>query len=69
MYIYYTHSEQQSRDGSAAFHVNHGQQAGEVALSGSSKEQSVRDRDAMGEKIQLMHCIVFKSTVNPHVIR
>lgn len=36
-----THSEEQSGDGSAAFHVNHGEQAGEVALSGSSKEQPV----------------------------
>lgn len=33
-------SEEQGWDGSAAFHVNHGQQTGEVALSGSSKEQS-----------------------------
>lgn len=32
-------SEEESRDGSAAFHVNHGQQTGEVALSGPSKEQ------------------------------
>lgn len=32
--------EEQSRDGSAAFHMNHGQQTGEVSLSGSSKEQS-----------------------------
>lgn len=47
-----THSEEQSRDGSAAFHMNHGQQTGEVALSGSSKEQSVTDRDAI---IQLLH--------------
>lgn len=34
-----THGEEQSRDGSAAFDVNHGQQTGEVSLSGSSKEQ------------------------------
>lgn len=27
--------------------MNHGQQAGEVSLSGSGKEQSVRERDAV----------------------
>lgn len=37
-----THSEEQSRDGSAAFHMDHGQQTGQVALSGSSKEQSAK---------------------------
>ncbi len=42
-----THSEEESRDGSAACHVNHGQHAGEVALSGTSKEQSVRDGHAI----------------------
>lgn len=63
-----THSEEQSRDGRAAFHVNHGQQAGEVALSGSSKEQSVRDRDAMGKRHSAHAYTVFKSTVDPHVI-
>lgn len=34
-----THSEEQSRDGSAAFHMNHCQQTGEVALSGTGEEQ------------------------------
>lgn len=34
-----THSEEQSRDGGAAFHVDHGQKAREVSLSGPSKEQ------------------------------
>lgn len=37
-----THCEEQGRDGSAAFHMNHGQQTGEVALSGSSEEQSAK---------------------------
>ena len=43
-----THSEEKSGDGSAAFYVNHGQQTREVALSGSSKEQSIKDSDAVG---------------------
>ena len=38
-----THSEEQSWDGSAAFDVDHGQQTGEVAFSGSGKEQPMRD--------------------------
>lgn len=51
-----THSEEQGGDGRAALHVDHGQQAGEVALSGSGEEQPVRGRDAMGgEKNQMMH--------------
>lgn len=33
-------SEEKSRDGSAAFHVDHGQKTGEVAFSGSSEEQT-----------------------------
>lgn len=37
-----THCEEQGRDGSAACHMNHGQQTGEVALSGSSEEQSAK---------------------------
>lgn len=49
-----THSEEQSRDGSAAFHMNHGQQAGEVALSGSGKEQSVGDRDGNSQCVYLI---------------
>lgn len=40
---HFTHCEEQRRDGSAAFKVDHGKEAGEVAFSGSSKEQSVRD--------------------------
>ncbi len=36
--------------------MNHGQQAGQVALSGAGKEQAVRDRNAE-EKKQLMHLI------------
>lgn len=39
----FTHCEEQRRDGSAAFQVDHGKEAGEVALSGSSKEQSTRN--------------------------
>lgn len=42
-----THSEEQSRDGSAALYMNHGQQTREVAFSGSGKEQPVGDK--MGE--------------------
>lgn len=37
-----THCEEQGRDGSAACHMNHGQQTGEVALSGSGEEQSAK---------------------------
>lgn len=47
-----THSEEQSRDGSAAFDVNHGQQTGEVALSGSGKEQPMRDATDKKKKNQ-----------------
>lgn len=39
-----THGEEQGRDGGAAFHVDHGQQAGEVALSGSGEEQPANAR-------------------------
>lgn len=45
-----THSEEQSRDGSAALYMNHGQQTWEVALSGSSKEQSARGTGTMEKK-------------------
>lgn len=38
-----THREEQRGDGSAAFKMNHGQEAGQVTLSGSGKEQSTRD--------------------------
>lgn len=38
-----THCEEQRGDGSAAFKMDHGQEAGEVTLSGSGKEQSTRD--------------------------
>jgi hypothetical protein len=40
-----THSEEQSRDGGAALHMDHSQKTGEVALSGSSKEQPVREKE------------------------
>lgn len=40
---HFTHREEQGGDGSATFHVDHGEEAGEVAFSGSSKEQSTRD--------------------------
>lgn len=39
-----THSEEQSWDGSATFDMNHGQKAGQVTFSGSSKEKSGKDR-------------------------
>lgn len=40
---HFTHREEQRRDGSAAFQVDHGEETGKVAFSGSSKEQSTRD--------------------------
>lgn len=46
-----THSKEQSRDGSAALHVDHGQQTGEVSLSGSSKEQSVGNNKAQSNTV------------------
>lgn len=46
-----THGEEQSRDGGASLDVNHGQQTGEVALSGASKEQSIKDRDTVGNVV------------------
>lgn len=42
-----THSEEQSRDGSAALDVNHGQQTGEVSLPGSGEEQPTQIRDVV----------------------
>lgn len=49
-----THSEEQSRDGSAAFHMNHCQQTGEVALSGTGEEQpAVKKCKKETEKIKL----------------
>lgn len=39
----FAHREEQGGDGSAAPHVDHGEEAGEVAFSGSSEEQSTRD--------------------------
>lgn len=39
----FAHCEEQRWDGSAALQVDHGEEAGEVAFSGSSKEQSTRD--------------------------
>lgn len=38
-----THCEEQRGDGSAALKVDHGQEPGKVTLSGSGKEQSMRD--------------------------
>lgn len=38
-----THCEEQRRDGRAALKVDHGQEPGKVTLSGSGKEQSMRD--------------------------
>lgn len=40
---HFTHCEEQRGDGSAASHVDHGKEAGEVAFSGPGKEQSTRD--------------------------
>lgn len=59
-----TYCEEQSWDGSAAFHMNHGQQTGEVSLSGSSEEQSA-DRQIQWRKKKSFS--VFVSAVHPHI--
>lgn len=40
-----THSDQQGRNGSAAFLMDHGEKLGEVAFSGSGEKQPDRQTD------------------------